>query len=128
MSGNSDLSSIPTTLRPLGPPPPKPKPGYHWAAALVGVCLVIGIVMLSVGLYSLPWDPVRAGGWAFALSLMFLVPCAIVVLLLSWALIAVMRRVGARTWPGILQALPAVVLVLGLLVLLASWMFTNPES
>ncbi len=126
---DSRLSSGHSTLRPLGPPPPKDKKGYHWAAVLVGIVLLAALGLIAFGFFSVPGvDLVRAGGWTFAISLLIVVPAAVIVLLVSWAVVWVIRRLGARRWPGLVQALPAVLLILTLLYLLSSWLFAPPPE
>ncbi|WP_020579014.1 hypothetical protein [Actinopolymorpha alba] len=95
----------------------------------MGAVLLVALGLLAFGFFSVPGvDPVRAGGWYFAISLMIVVPSALVVLVLSWGVVAILRQLGARTWPAVAQALPAVALVLGLLYLLTQWLFTTPDS
>ncbi|MFD2078666.1 hypothetical protein SAMN05421678_113157 [Actinopolymorpha cephalotaxi] len=126
---DSRLSSGHSTLRPLGPPLPASKKGYHWAAVLVGIVLLAAMGLIAFGFFSVPGvDLVRAGGWTFAISLLIVIPAAVVVLLLSWAVVWGIRRLGARRWPGLVQALPAVLLILFLLYLLSSWLFAPPPE
>ncbi|HZC52654.1 MAG TPA: hypothetical protein VE441_09175 [Mycobacterium sp.] len=117
-----------TPLRSL-PPPQKSGLGYRWAAAIVGVLLVAAMAYVGFGFFSVPGvDPVRAGGWTFLIWLLITVPSALTVLLLSWLVIAIMRRLGARRWPGVAQAVPAVLVVLLAVFLLTHWLFSGPKT
>jgi hypothetical protein len=128
MSGNVSPGRDSPVLSPLPPPPAASGRGYHWATALVGILTLGAVVLVGIGWFTIPGiDPVRAGAWTFALSLLIVLPAGIVVLLASLALVAILRRCGARTWPGVVQALPAVAVVLGLLYLLVRWLFSGPE-
>jgi hypothetical protein len=128
MAGNPRPASDHRTLRPP-PPPARSRPGYGWAAGLVGAVLIVAMFLVGFDFFGVPGvDPVRAGGWYFVISLMVLIPAAFVVLLLSWGVVAVLRATGARTWPGIVQAAPSVALVLGLLYLLVRWLFSGSDT
>jgi len=91
---------------------------------------VVALVLVGADFFKVPGtDPVRAGGWYFVVALEILVPAAVVILILSLGIVALLRRaVGARVWPGVLQAAPAVALVLGLLFLVVAWLFSGPET
>jgi hypothetical protein len=124
----STSTSDATVLNPLPDPVPGGR-GYLWAAGLVGVVLAGVLGLVAWGFFSVPGtDPVRAGGWYFAISLLIIVPAAVVVLVLSWGVIVLMRRMGARGWPGPVQATPAVALVLGLVFVLARFLLAGPEE
>jgi hypothetical protein len=126
MSGPTSSSYQQPTLSPLPPPPPRSRKGYLWTLWLVTAIWVGVLALVGFGFFTLPGvDPVRAGGWYFAISLMLITPAAVVVLVLSCGVVAILRRLGARTWPGVLQAAPSVALVLTLLYVLDRWLFTG---
>lgn len=125
---SSSSSADRTPLSSL-PSPEQSGRGYRWAAAIVGVLLVAAMAYLGLGFFSVPGvDPVRAGGWTFVISLLIIVPSAVAVLLSSWLVIAIMRRLGARQWPGVAQAVPAVLVVLVVVILLTRWLFSGPTT
>lgn len=124
----STSTSDATVLNPLPDPTPGGR-GYLWAAGLVGVVLAGVLGLVAWAFFSVPGtDPVRAGGWYFAIALLIIIPAAVVVLVLSWGVIVLMRRMGLRAWPGLLQAAPAVALVLGLLFALVTFLLAGPEE
>jgi hypothetical protein len=130
MSGNATSSSThgARTLSPLPPPLPKGGRGYLWTMLLVSALLVVVLVAVGLDFFSVPGvDPVRAGSWYFMISVMIIFPAAVTVFVLSCGVVAIIRRCGGRCWPGLLQALPAVVLVVGLLLLLVRWLFSGPD-
>ena len=127
-SRQPNSSSGSATLSPLPPPLPTPGRGYFWAAILSGLLLIVAMADLGLNFYRVPgFDVIRAAGWHFAISLLILVPASVMIWITSCAVIGVMRRLGARHWPGLLQALPAVALVLGLLYLMIRWLFSGPD-
>lgn len=129
MSGPTSSSYQHAMLSPLPPPPPRSRKGYLWTLALVTAVWLGVLGLVGFGFFSVPGvDPVRAGGWYFAIALMLITPAAVMVLVLSCGVVAILRRLGARTWPGILQAAPSVALVLGLIYLLARWLFAGPPE
>ncbi len=129
MSGDTSPRAIPTTLSPLPPPPPRSKPGYLWAAILVGAVLVVSLVVVGFGWYTIPGlDAVRASGWYFATVAFIVVPAHLLFLLMSWGVIGIFRRFGARTLPGIVQAAPAVAIVLGFVYLILRILFAGPDE
>jgi hypothetical protein len=128
MAGPTTSTSGDAVLNPLPEPVPGGR-GYLWATALVGTALAAVLALVAWGFFTVPGtDPVRAGGWYFAISLLIIIPAAVVVLVLSWGAIALLRRAGGRRWPGLVQALPAVALVLGLLFLLLRFLLAVPEE
>ena len=127
MNGTAPSSPERTALSTVPRSPPR-HPGYLWTAVLVGAVLACVLAVVAWGFFTVPGtDPVRAGGWYFAISLMILVPAALVVLVLSWGVVAVLRHWGAWTWPGVVQAAPAVALVYTLLYLLLRTLLTGPD-
>jgi hypothetical protein len=95
---------------------------------LVGALLLATLVAVGFDFFSVPGvDPVRAGSWYFMISLMIIIPAAVTVFVLSCGMVGIFRVCGARRWPGLLQALPAVVIVVGLLLLLVRWLFSGPD-
>ncbi|MEQ4206370.1 hypothetical protein ABN028_08035 [Actinopolymorpha sp. B17G11] len=130
MPGNATSSSSHSagTLSPLPPPIPKGGRGYLWAMILVGALLAVTLGAVGFDFFSVPGvDPVRAGSWYFMISLMIIFPAAVTVFVMSCGVVAIMRSCGARRWPGLLQALPAVVIIVGLLLLLVRWLFSGPD-
>jgi len=129
MSGPTSSSYRQPTLSPLPPPPPRSRKGYLWTLVLVTAVWLGVLALVGFGFFTLPGvDPVRAGGWYFTISLMLITPAAVVVLVLSCGVVAILRRLGARTWPGLLQAAPSVALILTLLYLLTRWLFAGPPE
>jgi hypothetical protein len=129
MSGDTSPRSIPSTLTPLPPAPRPSKPGYLWASILVASVLVVSLVVVGFGWYTIPGlDAVRASGWYFATAVLIVVPAHLMILIMSWGLLAVFRKMGARTLPGVVQAVPAVLLVLALVYLVVRILFAGPDE
>jgi hypothetical protein len=101
--------------------------GYAWALGLSAVVYAAALALVGFGFYTVPGDVVRQSGWFFTIALLFITPAAIIVALLSCAVVGIFRKAGMRYLPGIVQALPAVAIVCGLIYLLASWLFAPPE-
>lgn len=128
MAGQTNSTSDKAVPNPLPDPVPGGR-GYLSAAALVGLVLAAVLGLVGWGFFTVPGtDPVRAGGWYFAIALLIIVPAALVVLVLSWGIVALVRRMGGRTLPGLVQAVPAVALVLGLLFVLLRFLLATPEE
>ena len=129
MSGQASSSSEYTALSRLPPPPPRSRRGYAWTTVLVGIVWLACLALVGFDFFSVPGvDPVRVGGWYFMISLMIITPAAVVLLVVSWGLVAILRQFGARTWPGILQAAPAVLAILAGLYFLVRWLFSGPPE
>lgn len=104
-----------TTLSALPPPPSDKSGGYVWVAVYVGlVWLALLGLSTKVWLDAFGFDPARGATWSFVTSLMIVTPGCLVVALASFGVLVLLRKLGARRWPAPIQALPAVVLVLGL--------------
>jgi hypothetical protein len=102
--------------------------GYLWALILSAVVYLAALALVGFGFFTVPGtDPVRQGGWFVAIALLFVTPAALVLLMLSSLFVAIFRKLGLRYLPGLVQALPAVVLVCGLIWLFVRWMFAPPE-
>jgi hypothetical protein len=129
MSGDTAPRSVQRTLSPLPPAPRRSKPGYLWAAILVGAVLVVSLVVVGLGWYTIPGlDAVRASGWYFATVVLIVIPAHVLILVLSWGLVGIFRKLGARTLPGIVQAAPAVALVLAAIYVMLRILFSGPEE
>jgi hypothetical protein len=128
MTERSTSTSDRAIMNPLPDPMPDGR-GYLWAAGLVGIVLAAVLGLVGWGFFTVPGaDPVRAAGWYFAISLLIIIPAALVVLVLSWGAIALIRQLGGRALPGLVQAAPPVALVLGLLFLLLRYLLAGPEE
>lgn len=130
------LSLGTTSVMSASPPPAQESPvrrraegrGYAWALALTVLAYVALMAFVGFGFFTVPGsDAVRQGGWFFAIGLMVITPAAIVVALLSCAVVAIIRKLGGRYLPGIVQAIPAVAVVGGLIYLMFSWLFAPVE-
>ncbi|MBM7784859.1 hypothetical protein [Tenggerimyces flavus] len=102
--------------------------GYAWAVGLSALVWAAASVLVGFGFFTVPGrDPVRQGGWFFAIWLLGITPAGIVLALLSSGVVAIFRKLGARALPGIVQALPAVAIVCGVIFLFFRWLFTPVE-
>lgn len=129
VEGGHLTSGPKNTLSPMPAPPGPVRHGYLWTNVGMGVVYVAAVVTLTWGFFDLPlYDPVGAGSWALVISLMIFLPAAIVLAILSCGVVYLLRRTIGQSWPGPLQALPAVVLVLGLTFLLLSWLFADDPA
>jgi hypothetical protein len=129
MSGDTSPRSTPSTLSPLPPAPRPSRPGYLWASILVASVMVVSLVVVGFGWYTIPGlDAVRASGWYFATAVLVVLPAHIMILVVSWGLVAVLRKLGARTLPGIVQAAPAVLIVLAVLYVMLRILFSGPDE
>jgi hypothetical protein len=102
--------------------------GYAWALALSALVWAAASVFVGFGFFTVPGrDAVRQGGWFFTIWLLMITPAGIVLALMSCAVVALFRKLGARYLPGIVQALPAVAIVCGLIFLFFRWLFAPAE-
>ncbi|WP_460518709.1 hypothetical protein [Flindersiella endophytica] len=132
MSGQSGASStgqIKSTLSPLPGPPAKLRRGYLWAIILVGVAYLGALALVGFDMLAIPYvDPVRSGSWFLVFVLMLITPFALLLAVLSCGVVAILRKTVAGQWPGILQALPAVLIVFGIVALVAKLLFADDPS
>ena len=117
--------SAPASLSPLPPPPKDRAGGYKWALILVGALWLWLLVATAQGWFSIFGDPTGAAGWWFMTSLTIITPACLLVWVMSCGLVALLRRLGGRSWPALLQALPAVVLVVTTLYFLVLWIYRD---
>ena len=102
--------------------------GYAWALALSALVWIAASVLVGFGFFGVPGrDLVRQGGWFFTVWLLMITPAGIVLALMSCGLVALFRKLGARYLPGVVQALPAVAIVCGLIFLFFRWLFAPAE-
>jgi hypothetical protein len=132
MSGQSSASStgqVKSTLSPLPGPPAKLRRGYLWANILVGVAYVATLGLVAFDMLVIPYvDPVRSGSWFLVFALMLITPFALLLAVLSCGVVLLLRKTVAGQWPGILQALPAVLIVFGLVALVAKLLFADDPT
>jgi len=129
IEGGHLTSGPKNTLSPLPGPPKQVRHGYRWTFIGMALVYVAAVVTVAWGFFSIPfYDPVGAGSWSLVISLMILTPAAIVLGCLSCAVVYALRRTIASRWPGPLQALPALVLVLGLTFVLLRWLFADDPA
>lgn len=127
--GTRHAGQVRNTLSPLPGPPAKLRRGYLWANLMVGAVYVATLVLVGFGFFTIPYvDPVRSGAWFFVIALMLMTPAAILVAVLSCLAVYILRRTIAENWPGPLQALPAVIIVFGLLAVLVRVLFAHDAS
>lgn len=102
--------------------------GYAWALILSALVYVAAAALVGFGFFTVPGrDPVRQGGWFFAILLLGITPAGIVLALLSCGVVGIFRKIGLRYLPGIVQALPAVAIVCGVIFLFFRWLFAPVE-
>lgn len=135
MSGQSGAQSagqtgqMKATLSPLPGPPAKLRRGYLWSNLIVGFAYVVAIALVAFNMLSIPYvDPVRSGSWFLVFALMLITPFALLIGVLSCGVVFILRRTIAHSWPGILQALPAVIIVFGVVALVVSVLFADDPS
>jgi hypothetical protein len=135
MSGQSGAQSaghagqLKNTLRPLPGPPAKLRRGYLWSNLIVGFVYLVAITLVAFNMLSVPYvDPVRSGSWFLVFALMLITPFALLIGVLSCGVVFILRRTVAQNWPGILQALPAVIIVFGVVALVVRLLFADDPS
>lgn len=129
VEGGHMTSGPKNTLSPMPGPPSPVHHGYLWTNIGVGLVYVVAVIAVAWGFFAIPlYDPVGAGSWALVIALMIFAPAAIVLATLCCAVVYLLRRTIASGWPGPLQALPALVLVLGLTFLLFRWLFADDPA
>lgn len=132
MSGQSGAPStgqVKSTLSPLPGPPAKLRRGYLWATVIVGVVYLATLALVGFGMLTIPYvDPVRSGSWFLVFALMLITPFALLLAVLSWGVVYLLRKTVADQWPGFLQALPAVLIVFGLVALVAKFLFADDPT
>jgi hypothetical protein len=132
MSGQSGAQSTgqaKSTLSPLPGPPAKLRRGYLWSNLIVGFAYLVAMALVAFNMLSIPYvDPVRSGSWFLVFALMLITPFALLIGVLSCGVVLILRRTVAHSWPGILQALPAVIIVFGLVALVVKLLFADDPS
>lgn len=128
-SGAKSTGQVKSTLSPLPGPPAKLRRGYLWAFILVGIAYLGALGLVGFDMLAIPYvDPVRSGSWFLVFVLMLITPFALLLAVLSCGVVAILRKTVARQWPGVLQALPAVLIVFGVVALVAKLLFADDPT